>query len=91
MSFDNIEKRRDIRYDCFHHVIEYYAKTSEEVFKGVTVNISNSGLCLHILTPLCVGQKIKIKRNPSVSYQPATVCWIKKTDDNLYRVGLSLS
>lgn len=90
MSFNNIERRRHIRYDCFYHVVEYYAKSSDEVFKGVTINISNSGLCLHILKPLCIGQEIKIKRTPSISYQPATVRWIKKTDDNLYNVGLSL-
>jgi hypothetical protein len=90
MSFDNIERRRDLRYDYFHHMIEYYAKSSDEVFKGVTINISNSGLCLQILKPLSVGQEIKIKRAPSISYQPATIRWIKKTDDNLYKVGLSL-
>jgi hypothetical protein len=91
MSLNNIERRKHIRYDYFNHVIEYYSKSSDEVFKGVTINISNSGLCLQILKPLSIGQEIKIKRAPSISYQPATVRWIKKIDGTLYNVGLSLS
>ena len=91
MLFDNIERRKDIRY-IVCHTIEYIIETENKngTIIGLTVNISNSGLCFYTFKTLLKGQEIKIKRTPSLSYHSATVRWSQKVTDNFYKVGLSL-
>lgn len=89
MLSDNGEKRKSLRYD-FPKRIEYglSPKISDETFYGVTINISDSGLCLYIFNLLPEGQKITIKNNLPVSYRTALVRWIKKVDADLYKAGV---
>jgi len=89
MFSDNGERRKDIRYDL-PKKIEYVLnpETSGKIYSGVTVNISNSGLCLYIFHPLTKGQKIIIQSTLPVPYQTAMVLWIKKVDDDLYKAGV---
>jgi hypothetical protein len=91
MPHIKIERRKHPRYD-FCHMIEYSleTETTRKIFMGEIVNISKSGICLHVLNFLPNGQEIKIKRKPSYTYQTATVRWIDKIRDNFYRVGLLL-
>lgn len=90
MSVDNIERRKDIRYiicQSIGYIVETGATQVDMV--GLTANVSQSGLCFYTTIPLLEGQEIKIRRNPSVSYQSAMVQWIQKIADNFYKVGLS--
>jgi hypothetical protein len=91
MLFDDIERRKDRRY-IVCRTIEYTVDTesAQKNMNALTANISKSGLCCFTCKPLLKGQEIKIKRNPSQSYQAAMVQWIEKMTDNMYRIGLAL-
>lgn len=83
MSFDNTERRKEMRY-VICHTIEYIigTETSHENARGFIMNISYSGLCFYTQKLLYRGQEIKIKRSPSLSYQAAKVQWIQKVHGN---------
>lgn len=86
MSFDH---RRHERYD-FPDTIEYVLDpyTTDEIFNGIAVDISNYGMCLLTSTPPTKGQEITIKTIIPASSQKAVVLWIEKYDDVFYKVGL---
>jgi c-di-GMP-binding flagellar brake protein YcgR len=86
---DSIERREHVRYD-FPHRIEYILspETSDEIFKAVAINISKTGLCLYIFNPLGEGQEMIIRSSLPVPFKALSVRWIKKMEDNFYKVGL---
>jgi hypothetical protein len=92
MMTDSTERREHIRYD-FPHRIEYALnpETSDEIFKAVTINISKTGLCLYIFNALGEGQKVVFKSTLPVPFGTASVRWIKKIEDNFYKIGLICS
>lgn len=81
--------QRSERRSVFHHMIEFSVipGMGQEVFKGVTVNLSNSGLCIISFTPLQKGQKLLIREGLRVS-GPAQVLWDKRLDNDVYKAGL---
>ncbi|MEW6108573.1 MAG: hypothetical protein AB1632_05285 [Nitrospirota bacterium] len=83
-----VEKRAEPRYD-FHHTIEYVLNSSapHKIFRGVTVNQSNSGLCLYVFYSLNEGQEIIITDGLRV-FKTGSVRWNMKIDDDIYKVGL---
>lgn len=89
MSPNAAEKRRHPRYD-FPSTIEYGVNPDVEgqIYKGVTINISDSGLCLYVSTPLSEGEELTIKSALPVTYHTATVCWVQKVDEDFYKTGL---
>ena len=58
-----------------------------ETFEGTLVNMSDAGLCLLISSPLKIGEEITIKDDIFGFPGTATVQWIEKTDEGLYKVG----
>ena len=90
MSLEYSEKRTDIRYE-FPSTLEYelIPEKTGEVFKGLTVNISSSGLCLYVYDSLGEGQEIAIKKCVlPFPCQRAVVRWIKKIDEDVYMSGV---
>jgi c-di-GMP-binding flagellar brake protein YcgR len=88
MSFTRT--RRDTRYD-FPATIEYVmgSQSDDEVLhKGVTINLSSTGLCMYIFDPLPKGQRVTIKTALPIDFRTAAICWTRKEDDNFYRSGL---
>lgn len=92
MSHAKSEKRRTERYD-FPAMIEYVleAQINIEVFKGVTINISNNGLSIYAFKPLSEGQRIIIRSALPVHHRVATIRWIMKEDESLYKLGLQFN
>ena len=88
MSTIKTEKRRERRYS-FNSTIDYLLLrgSAAEVHKGVTIDISDTGLGLYLFDPLPEGQTIIINALPAGG-KVATVCWIKKERENLYKSGL---
>jgi hypothetical protein len=60
-----------------------------EAYKGVIINMSNSGLCLYTHNLLAEGETISINRMIPNFCQKATVCWTRKIDDFSFTAGLS--
>jgi hypothetical protein len=75
---------------CEHiHLIEYshHADNYEEALKGITANLSHSGLCLYVFKPHKKGDSIVIRKGLRAD-RPATVLWHRRLDDRLFKVGL---
>jgi c-di-GMP-binding flagellar brake protein YcgR len=85
-----VTTRKDTRYD-FPSTIEYVlgSQADDEVArKGITIDLSTTGLCMYIFDPLPHGQKIIIKTALPVSSRTAAICWTRKEENSLYRSGL---
>lgn len=90
MSNSVSDQRRHTRYD-FPSSIEYVLAPSTDdgvVHKGVTVNISSTGLALYLFDLLPEGQEIIIKTGLPVDHQSAQVRWIKKQNSSFFFSGL---
>ncbi len=83
-----IERRQVWRRD-FAAVIEY-ASTHEsaETCKGVTVDICESGLSLYLFRRHARGEEITIRTDLPVSPKTASVRWIRRVDESVFRAGL---
>lgn len=87
MEFNN--KRADERV-AFHHVIEFILgpDSTDEIFKGVTIDRSRSGLGLYVFNRFTIGQEIIIKKTLPSLQKKGMIRWRNKIDDDIYRVGL---
>jgi hypothetical protein len=86
------EKRRVERY-AYPSRIEYAldasdASASEDIFKAVTINISETGMSMYAFSRLPEGQEIVIKSGLPVDYRTATIRWIKEAHQRMYKIGL---
>lgn len=82
--------RESTRYD-FPAMIEYVMGSQADdgvVHKGVTINLSTTGLGMYIFDLLPKGQQITIKTALPVVSRTAAICWTRRDDDNFYRSGL---
>ncbi len=84
-----MERRSHIRYEL-RRDIKYVLNlaTSEEVFKGITVNISDVGLGMYTFDFLRVGQEITITSGLDDTCREGTIKWCEELGENVYRVGL---
>jgi hypothetical protein len=89
MYFDGVERRRHQRRPHADS-IEFYLIPSDltTTLRGISIDISDSGMCLYTFTPINTNQNILIRNFLPVPYQRATVRWVKKHTEELYRVGL---
>lgn len=88
-----MERRAHIRYDFQEEVQYINPDTPEEIFDGVVVNFSQSGVCLYMLSPLRVGQEITIMNEHGYQYRKkGVVVWCNKWGENvdIYRAGVKL-
>ncbi len=81
-------KRRHPRFE-FSELINYYSNPADlsKPVCAVSVNISESGLCLYTPKSVTVGQNVLIKTSLKTPYVKATAKWVKKYLDDLYKVG----
>jgi hypothetical protein len=56
--------------------------------KGLSINISGSGICLFSSHRLHEGEEIVIQEKLPVKYRKATVIWVKDYLAGLHKVGL---
>lgn len=92
MPYNTIQRRKHQRYD-FCSRIDYVLTpgNTDELFKGVTIDISQAGLRLYVFSPHHEGQGIRINSKLPEDVESATICWIRKCDGELYEVGLKRS
>jgi hypothetical protein len=89
MATSDIERREHSRYD-FPSQIEYVLDpdTTGKVYKGVTIEVSYSGMRLYVFSSLDQGQKLTIRTALPISSQRASVKWIEKVEEGFYKTGL---
>jgi DNA-binding response OmpR family regulator len=80
-------RRKEIR-TLFQREIEYMTGARYSSLNGNIQNLSKSGLCMKIKTPLSKDQIVKINTLLPIKCKRASVCWIRKTDENYYLAGL---
>ena len=86
-DIDDREEPRTRSLQAIRFVAE--RNTDVSALKGVTMNLSRSGLCMLAFHQLNEGQQIRIEQGPNVS-NAALVCWVKKLDQDVFKVGLQL-
>lgn len=95
MVVKNNERRRNAR-KVFTRTIEYVTRDEHgginfmhKSLSGLTINVSDSGICIYARNPLQKGEELKIvKSAPPIGQRSATVKWVRKLNNELYKVGL---
>jgi DNA-binding NtrC family response regulator len=58
------------------------------LLEGAALNVSESGLCLELKSPLAQEQQVFIDSGPVCPCRPATVRWVRQQEDGSYVAGL---
>ena len=82
--------RRETRYMTHEEVVYLYGQR-DEMMRGTVINISDSGLCLKVHTPLSNRQTITITSELPNCCQSGYVRWVKKAENDYFMVGLYCS
>ena len=96
--FDECEKRMDLsqplgvkrkekRQPC-NTSVRYIAQANHDILNGIAINMSTSGLCLQINTPLVQEQTVTIVSSQARSPWSASVKWLKDVGNGNYVAGL---
>jgi len=83
--------RKHDRYEYTGAKLEYTlsAFSVDEIFEAEVINFNQSGLCLLSANYIAEGEEITIRDFMSYTLQNAKVIWIEKTDEDLFKIGLS--
>lgn len=63
-------------------------RSLNKTFTGLSIDISDSGMCLYTSDRLHRGEEILVQEKLPVGYRKANVVWIKSYHTGLHRVGL---
>jgi hypothetical protein len=87
---ENKERRTAQRRDFANRIVYVSADNPDyTLIKGVTMNMSETGLCFATFTPPEKDEKIWILESMlPIHRQKGTVRWIKKMESDIYKVGL---
>ncbi len=88
-SNSGVDRRKHTR-KSYGNVIKFTVnpRSTSETLIGVSINISDSGICLYTSDSLQVGESILIQEHLPVRYQKARVVWVKNYHREFYKVGL---
>ncbi len=79
------ETRRATQYE-----VRCLVDLTNELVNGLTVNISDGGLCLKLAAPLVTKQTIHLDTvHPILACRTASVQWVSRNQDGSYLAGLS--
>jgi DNA-binding NtrC family response regulator len=82
-------RRKETRQEM-HHEVQCLVDRTDTILDGITVNTSDSGLCLKLAAPLMTSQIIHISTAPSlIACRTASVRWVSRDPDGSYLAGLS--
>jgi CheY-like chemotaxis protein len=80
-------RRREERFDSGREV-KFSISSTDQLYSGIAVNISPSGLCLKIPAPLKREDAIKLHAGHFHTCSQATVRWVRQIDSNAYIAGV---
>ncbi|MBF0327910.1 MAG: PilZ domain-containing protein [Nitrospirae bacterium] len=89
---DNSNLRREERFP-FAKKIDFSMKYCEagDCLKGISVNISSSGMCLYVFNPIKEGDIISINSELPAPCKTAMVRWVKSIETDFYMIGVHCS
>jgi len=80
-------RRKEQRFESDREVA-FKLPDSDDVYTGIAVNASTTGLCLKVPTPLKREQTISFHASPFHSCSNASVRWVTKIDNDSYLAGV---
>ncbi len=90
-----VDRRRNPR-NTFITTIDFLIasdRTNQEdkaLQRGITINISNSGMCLYVFNPVEEGQEIQLYSNTiDPPCRSAKIKWVKRVTKDVYKVGIN--
>jgi FixJ family two-component response regulator len=83
-------RRREDRFES-HREVTFSLTSTDQLYTGIAVNMSPSGLCLKIPAPLRRDETIKLHASNFHSCQQGSVRWVKQIESNAYIAGVSCS
>jgi len=85
-----ISRRKKETRHLTHYAVQCLFDSTRETVDAITVDISNSGLCLKLMVPPTINQKIRISTaHALVACYTASVRWVSRNPDGSYLAGLS--
>jgi c-di-GMP-binding flagellar brake protein YcgR len=92
MRDKNIERRKHSRYP-FPEKINYVCGNgaTSDILRGITVNISDSGMCLYLFKNHREGQEITILSDLPIQSRKATIRWINNFRERFFTAGIMFS
>ncbi|MBI5848744.1 MAG: PilZ domain-containing protein [Nitrospirae bacterium] len=90
MALQKMEMRSEERFPYLRTIKYVCIPDAEEDFKGVTIDISKSGMSLYIFSPFCIceGLSVKVKDDLPLGSATGVVRWVRQIDRDLYRAGI---
>jgi hypothetical protein len=85
------EKRCKDRYPFLTSVgYQCESDCSRSIFNGMSVNMSQSGMCLYLFESPCLveGCTINLAGDTLMKSRRGSIRWITKVEDGFYKVGL---
>ncbi len=90
-----VDRRKDPR-NTFITTVDFLISTSSSqngdsaLQRGITINISNSGMCLYVFNPVKEGEEIQLySHSIDPPCQKAKIKWVKKVTRDVYKVGIN--
>jgi len=80
-------RRKEERFESDREVT-FSISSTDQLYTGIAVNMSPSGLCLKIPAPLRREDTIRLHAGNFHSCQQASVRWVKQIDSNAYMAGV---
>ena len=82
-------RRKETRH-VTHYEVRCVVNRTNELVNGMTINISDGGLCLKLAVPLMTRQTIDIDTaHPIIACRTASVQWVSRNQDGSYLAGLA--
>lgn len=90
MELQKMDKRKEERFPYLKTIRHITISDTGENFKGVTIDISKSGISLYIFCPCCIreGFHVQINDNMPLASTSGVVRWVRQVDQDIYRAGL---
>lgn len=90
MADQRMEMRSEERFPYLRTIKYICIPDADDEFKGVTIDISKSGLSLYIFSPFCIseGLHVRVKDELPLPSSTGVVRWVTQVDQDLYRAGL---
>jgi c-di-GMP-binding flagellar brake protein YcgR len=92
MTNKHIERRKHNRFP-YPEKINYVCVNDDtpDILKGITVNISDAGICLYLFKNHTEGQEITILTDLPIPPRKATIRWIKNFRERFFTAGIMFS
>jgi len=85
-----VRERRIHTRNPFEHEVEcsFASDTTNEIFKGISIDISEHGIGMFVFRPLNKGQKITINGGFQDAHRVGFIRWCAESGENGYRAGV---